>query len=206
MTGAQRPSAQPPDGAQHPDAQPLDGAQHPDAGHPDGEPPRPSGEHGLAGLLHSEHEQGPRAGRKVRLAALLVPLVFGLAAIAQSVRLGVGDPKDPGPGLWPVVTSAAVVLCAIVLLLTEHSEDDYEKYTRGALTNTYGIASLVVYVLLFQFVGVEVATLLTSAFWLKVLGQESWRTTIVLSVSLTAALYLLFVQVLGAPLPRLLVL
>lgn len=160
----------------------------------------------LADLLHGEHDQGPRAGRAVRFAALLVPLVFGLAALLQSVRLGVGDPQDPGPGLWPVLTSGAVIACAIVLLLTERTEADYEKYTRGALTNMLGIASLVVYVVLFQLAGFEVATLLVSAFWLKVLGGESWRTTIVMSVALTVSLYVLFVAVLGAPLPRLLVL
>ena len=161
---------------------------------------------GLAEMLHGEHDQGPRAGRAVRFAALIVPLVFGLGALVQSIRLGVGDPQDPGPGLWPVLTSGAVIACAIVLLLTERSEDDYEKYTRGAATNMLGILSLVVYVLLFQFAGFEVATVLVSAFWLKVLGGESWRTTVVMSVALTVALYVLFVAVLGAPLPRLLVL
>lgn len=160
----------------------------------------------LSELLHSEHEQGPRAGRPVRFAALLVPLVFGLVALAQSVRLGVGDPQDPGPGLWPVLTSGAVILCAVVLLLTERTEADYEKYTRGALVNMMGVVSLIAYVLLFQFVGMELATLLTSAFWLKVLGGESWRTTVIMSVSLTVALYLLFIVLLGAPLPRLLLL
>ncbi len=157
-------------------------------------------------LLHSEHEQGPRAGKGVRLAGALVPLAFAAVALLQSLRLGVGTPQDPGPGLWPLLTSAGVLACAVVLLLRERTEADYEKYTRGAALNMLGVASLVVYVLLLQAIGFEVSTLLVTAFWLKVLGRESWVLTLAGSVALTAALYALFILLLGAPIPRLLVL
>lgn len=159
---------------------------------------------GVAALLHSDHENGPRAGRAVRLAGGLVPLAFGAVALLYSLRLGIGDPRDPGPGMWPLITSLGVVAGALVLLMTERSSADYEKYTRGTLKNMGGIASLVLYVVLLQSAGLELATLLLSAFWLKVLGGESWRTTVVMSLAMTVCAYLLFITALGAPIPRLL--
>lgn len=155
-------------------------------------------------LPPSDHEDGPRAGRAVRLAGALLPLALGLGTFVYAVGLGVGDPRDPGPGLWPAMTSAAIVVCAILLLLRERDERDYEKYSRGALMNIFGVVSLVVYVLLLQYTGVEIATLAVTFFWLKVLGKESWRTSVLLSLAITASVYLLFITVLGAPIPRLL--
>lgn len=176
-----------------PDAPPgVGSAEPPDREPPDREP------------LQGDHEDGPRAGRAARLAGGVVPLLLGLVAVAASLRLGVGDPRDPGPGLWPLLASLAIVACAVTLLMTERGQHDYEKYTRGAMLNMLGIASLVAYALLMPAVGFEVVTVVVSGFWLKVLGGESWRTTIIMSVGLTAALYVLFILLLGAPLPRLL--
>ena len=134
-----------------------------------------------------------------------MPLVVGTAVLVMSVQMGVGGPRDPGAGLWPMVTSLAIIICAIILLVTERDESDYEKYTRGAAKNLLGVLSLVLFVILLQNAGVEIATLLLSAFWLKYLGGESWRTTVVLSLAITAVAYLLFITLLGAPIPRLLV-
>ena len=52
-------------------------------------------------------------------------------------------------------------------------------------------------------VGFEIPTVLLLVFWLKLLGGESWRVTASVSVLTTAALYLIFVVLLSAPLPRL---
>ena len=43
-----------------------------------------------------------------------------------------------------------------------------------------------------------------SVIWLRFLGHESWRSTIVISVVTTAVFYLLFLYALGIPLPHLL--
>jgi putative tricarboxylic transport membrane protein len=156
--------------------------------------------------LPSQHEEGPRAGPAVRLAGGLVPLAFGVAALVLAWRMRMGEPRDPGPGMWPAIISVAIIALSVVLLVRERDERDYERFSRGAWFNLLGVASLVAYVLLFRLVGFEVATLVVTAVWLKLLGGESWRTTIVLSALLTASLYTLFVLVLDAPIPRLLIL
>lgn len=167
--------------------------------------PRSPSEADRAAIWHGEHDEGPRASRTVRRAGAVLPLLFGTAALVLSVQLGVGGPRDPGAGLWPMVTSLAIIICALILLVKERDESDYEKYTRGAFQNLLGVLSLVLFVILLQNAGIETATLVLSAFWLKYLGNESWRTTVVLSLGITAVAYLLFITLLGAPIPRLLV-
>ncbi|MDP9496475.1 MAG: tripartite tricarboxylate transporter TctB family protein [Actinomycetota bacterium] len=132
----------------------------------------------------------------------MLPLGIGLVAGAYALQQGVGGPRDPGAGLWPLLTSVAIVACALALLFSERTQADYEKYTRGALQNMVGLASLVGFVLLLPRVGIEIATLLVTAVWLKYLGGESWRTTAVMSVAITVGVYVLFISVLGAPIPR----
>jgi putative tricarboxylic transport membrane protein len=150
----------------------------------------------------TEHDEGPRAGPAVRIAGALTPMALGLFGLINSVRFGVGGARDPGPGMWPLMMSLALIVGALVLLVLERDQRDYEKYTRGAVLNLYGVLSLVAYVLLFKSVGFEIATAAVTAFWLKVLGGESWRSTILITLGVTSVAYLLFVTLLGAPIPR----
>ncbi len=191
MTGPQDGTTPP---AEHP---PVEPASRPRAAEP-GHESRPA----ASALLHTEHDEGPRAGPGVRLAGAVLPLGIGLVAGAYALQQGVGGPRDPGAGLWPLLTSVAIVACALALLFSERTQADYEKYTRGALQNMVGLASLVGFVLLLPRVGIEIATLLVTAVWLKYLGGESWRTTAVMSVAITVGVYVLFISVLGAPIPR----
>jgi len=66
-----------------------------------------------------------------------------------------------------------------------------------------GVLSLGVFVVLFDVVGFQIPTLLLFVFWLKFLGGESWRTTLIISMLSTIGFYVLFVTLLGIPLPRL---
>lgn len=150
----------------------------------------------------TEHDEGPRAGKAVRVAGALAPLALGLFGAVNAVRYGVGGARDPGPGRWPLMMSVALILGGLVLLALERDQRDYEKYTRGAVLNLYGVLSLVAYVLVFKYVGFELATAAVTAFWLKVLGGESWRATIVIAAVVTTVAYVLFVTFLGAPIPR----
>ena len=146
----------------------------------------------------SGHEEIPRAGAWARYVAVLVPLVVGGAAMVYSLGLGFGSPTDPGPGLWPFVTSAVLVAASVVLLVFGRGlGDDYESFTSGARIIALGVASLGVFVVLFQRVGFELPSLLIFVFWLKFLGGESWRTTVAVSVGATAAFYVLFIVLLN---------
>lgn len=143
------------------------------------------------------------AGRAVRLAATLVPLALGVACLLYSLSLRVGTPTAPEPGFWPAIVSCLLLISSIVLLVSGHGKDECESFTRSSLGIAAGVASLVAFVFLFGIIGFELTCVGLFVFWLKVLGRESWKVTVLISVTFTAAFHLLFIELLGAPLPRL---
>ena len=146
----------------------------------------------------THHDEIPRAGGWAHYVAGLVPLAVGVAAMVYSLGLGFGSPTDPGPGLWPFVTSAVLVVGSVVLLIFRRGlGEDYESFTSGARIIALGVVSLAVFVVLFQRIGFELPSLLVFVFWLRFLGRESWRTTILVSVGATAVFYVLFIVLLG---------
>ncbi|MGP3911513.1 tripartite tricarboxylate transporter TctB family protein [Nonomuraea sp. 10N515B] len=140
--------------------------------------------------------------RRLNLVAALVPLVIGVVAALMSWNLGVGSLSAPGPGMWPLVVSVAMVVIAAVLMLQSRPRGDEERFTKDVVTVAIAAASLIAYAFLFELVGFEVPTIALLVLWLKGLGRESWRMTAVVSVVATAALYLLFITGLGVSLPH----
>lgn len=131
----------------------------------------------------------------------VVPLLLGIFGMVYSYTLDLGEPAQPGPGFWPFVASCVIVVASIALLLTEHTSEQYERLTRRAQYIGYGVASVVVFILLFQLLGFIIPALLLFVFWLRFLGGESWRMTGLLSVLFTAGFYILFDQLLAVPFP-----
>jgi putative tricarboxylic transport membrane protein len=96
------------------------------------------------------------------------------------------------------------VVLAVVLLVVGHDLDDAEKFTRASLLVLVGAATFVGLGLLLPTIGFEIPAVLLGIVWLRFLGGESWRSTIVISLATTAAFYLLFLYALKIPLPHLL--
>jgi hypothetical protein len=62
---------------------------------------------------------------------------------------------------------------------------------------------MVVFVVLIPVIGFEIPAALLAFVWLRFLGSEGWRTSIVTSVALVVAFYLIFVGALSVPIPHL---
>ncbi|GIG88287.1 tripartite tricarboxylate transporter TctB family protein [Plantactinospora endophytica] len=165
-----------------------------------GEAAPPAGEGEPANLSGDEI---PPAGRVGQLVAGVVPVALGLAGLGYSVSLSLGTPAEAGPGLWPALASLLLLGAGLWSLVFERSTPAVEQFSRGAIGIAVGVVSLVVFVLLISRIGFEIPTLLIMAFWLKVLGRESWLVTVAVSVVTTAALYLLFITLLDVKIPRL---
>ncbi len=127
--------------------------------------------------------------------------MIGVFGSLYSYLLGLGNPATPGPGFWPFIASLVVVGSSGVLLFTERSGEDYERFTARARFIGYGVVSVAVFILLYQALGFIIPALLTFLFWLKFLGGESWVVSGVLAVLFTAGFYVLFGLVLAVPFP-----
>ncbi len=135
-----------------------------------------------------------------RLGAV-IPLLIGVFLVVRSYQLSLGSFTQPEPGLWPFLVGVVLVVSSGVLLFTERSGEDYERFTGRVLYIGLGLASLGAFIVGFAYLGFILPAFLTLAFWLRFLGDESWGMTLGLSALFTAVFYVLFVSLLEVPFP-----
>lgn len=140
-------------------------------------------------------------GKVQAVAAGVVPILLGVAAIWFARDLDFGTLTNPGPGLWPTVIATILVATGVVIIV--RAKNDTEAFTKGANVVVIGAVSLAVAAFLFEHVGFEIPTVLLLVLWLKLFGRESWRTSVIVAVLATAAAYVVFIVGLGVPLPHL---
>jgi putative tricarboxylic transport membrane protein len=157
-----------------------------------------------AEVAHDLDEQRPpHGGPAYQVAGTLVALGVGLVGAWLAWGYGLGTLRRPDAGLWPFVISVLIVAFSLVLLVVGRDLQDSEKFTRTSLLVVIGAATLVGLAVALPLIGFEVPALLLCAVWLRFLGGESWRSTVVVSVATVAAFYVLFLYGLRLPLPHL---
>jgi putative tricarboxylic transport membrane protein len=139
--------------------------------------------------------------RPVAVGVTGVVIALGLAGVLLSVQLEVGTPAKPGPGFWPLVAASVVTGCAVLLLLTERSTSDYERFGPKAVQVAGAVGSLIAFAALLEAIGMLLAAGLLMLFWLRVLGRQGWLVSVVIAVVGPLVAYVLFVVALGVPLP-----
>ncbi|GFZ97095.1 hypothetical protein GCM10008018_49340 [Paenibacillus marchantiophytorum] len=135
------------------------------------------------------------------LAKSAVPFAVGLFFFILSRRLSFGTWNDPGPGLWPTCLSALIMLVSLLLFFMDRRVEEEESFTRDARFPLYGLISLAIFILLFDQIGLTLPCLAAFVFWIRFLGKESWRSSILVSLGLTAAIYAIFAWGLDIPFP-----
>lgn len=151
-----------------------------------------------------EDQRPPAGGPTYQTVAALVTLAIGVTGSVLSYGYGLGTLRAPGPGLWPLVVSLVITALSLVLLVTGRRLTDDERFTRTSLLPLVGVLTFIGLGALIPVIGFELPSLALCVIWLRFLGGESWRSTIVVSVGTVAAFYLLFLYGLRIPLPHLL--
>ncbi|MEV6349073.1 tripartite tricarboxylate transporter TctB family protein [Actinoplanes sp. NPDC051851] len=150
-----------------------------------------------------EADQPPVAGPGANLIIALIVVVLGVAGLAGSLRLDVGGPDAPGPGAWPAMVSTALIVLGLVLAARARRAGDAERFGRPGLLVLAAVGTMVAFVAVVGTIGFEIPTALLALVWLRLLGHESWRLSIALSLGVTVAFYALFVGALGVTIPHL---
>jgi len=149
-----------------------------------------------------EPERPPAAGSMTNVITAVAVVVLGGATLAGSLSLGVGTPSTPGPGTWPALVGAALILLGGGMTVRARHFGDAERFTRSGLLVLTAVASMAAYVAVIGTIGFEIPTAMLAFVWLRFLGRETWRTSTVLSLAVTVAFYLLFVVALDVTIPH----
>lgn len=150
-----------------------------------------------------EAEKPPAAGALANVGASLVVLGVGIGALILSVAMGLGTPATPQPGLWPFIISCVMVALALFQLILGRRNRDAEKFTRMSFAPLTGVATLAAMVALMPVIGFEIPALVLCIVWMRFLGGETWRSTLLISALVVAGFYGIFILVLGTSIPHL---
>jgi hypothetical protein len=133
----------------------------------------------------------------------VVVAAVGTAGLVLSLGMGLGTPDKPEAGMWPFIISLVLVVMSVALLALGRKARDAEAFSRSSWQVAGAFATLAGFVLALGRIGFEIPALLLTLVWLKFLGKETWRMSVLLSVVITAAFYLIFVVALRVPVPHL---
>jgi len=138
-------------------------------------------------------------------------MVFSLVAMAEGLRLIVH--KDPymlydplGPGFYIFALSAGLMTVGVVHLIVNYRKSpsaekvSVSKEMRRHLFSS--IMVLAIYILLIDFAGYLVATLIFNFVELKIAGVKSWGANFILTLILTIGYYVIFVKCCEMVFPR----
>ena len=134
----------------------------------------------------------------------VVPLIIGLLACFGAYQMDIGRLSKPEAGLWPFILSMMLVACSIVLLIKEARPDNYEKFSNKSRLVFYSVCAIGIFIVMFKYLGLLTAVSALLLFQLRVVGKESWKVCILVTVIMSSAAFLLFSVWLRIPFPGLL--
>lgn len=159
-------------------------------------------------------QPGPAAGAKPTLGmkrldqiAAIVLLSLSAYVIAQSLRMPQWVEFAPGFGFFPFWLGVLMAILSVLLLIDAArrpaAHDEPNPFPKGtALLAVLGsMVALCAYALLLETLGYILTTLFSVAFLMGVVQRDSWRTTLLTAVIVTALLYVIFQVLLGIRLP-----
>jgi hypothetical protein len=150
-----------------------------------------------------EEEKPPAAGALANAGSSLVVLGVGTGALVLSLAMGLGTFAAPQPGLWPFMTSCVMVALGLFQLIMGRHNRDAEKFTRMSMAPLTGLVTLAAMVALMPSIGFELPALVLCIIWMRFLGGETWRSTLLTSAIVVAAFYGIFVLALNTSVPHL---
>ena len=144
---------------------------------------------------------------KSRAVTGVIMLAVSAIYLWQALHLPVGQMNAPGPGLFPLFVSAIIFVAGIVTfgdgILMMRADTAYDLPLGWPLLRSLVVLGALLFLaLLLPVTGRIVTPFFTMLIVILTLSGRGWVHALLWSALLTAAIWLLFVEVLGVPLPR----
>lgn len=135
------------------------------------------------------------------LGSAVPPLFLGIVVLIGSLRLGLGSPASPGPGMWPFLGSLILIPASASLFLRGGAVG-IERITVDQIRRVgLAVTLLACFALLFIYWGFLPPILIILPLWLRLLAGESTKLSIIITLVAAVSLYLVFVIFLRVPIP-----
>lgn len=147
--------------------------------------------------------------RKADIIVALFLMLIGIIVLADTVRLGFGwGMSGPEAGFFPFYMGLGIVICTFFIALKGMKA--YKKEGRGEALVLEGGITQILWVLLpatgmvilTEFIGLHLATVVYLAFYMWVVGKMHWAKAALVSVLLPLATYMVFDKLFLIPLPE----
>lgn len=141
----------------------------------------------------------------IGIGAILVAIFFMLNT--GSIKIP-ADLIDPGPRLFPYIAEVLMMICGAGVIyesLKDKSEEKAYLSKEGWKKLGFIFSLLLLYAIALGFVGFLIATPIMFAVLMQILNSEgfqSWPKVIIISIVLTALIYLAFAKGFSVSLPK----
>ena len=145
--------------------------------------------------------------KKGNIVLSVICAILGITVIA--IASGYPTAADygtgvPGPGLWPIVISVAILICSALLMLRSlkmKSEDDTDiaLWTPGTKRVYITMIILVIYTILLEPLGFLLSTTAMLFVFIQWFAKKKWYITLIISAAITVVVYLAFNYLLNVP-------
>ncbi len=139
----------------------------------------------------------------------LLCLLIGMGFVAGGVKMGLGPVSAPGAGFFPAALGGILSALSLALLITTalgkfraEEKQRFWKEKNSWVKIALVLLSLILFMLLLEFLGYIITTIIFVFFLLKFVGKKGWRISIVMAVLVSLGSYALFKMALGVSLPR----
>lgn len=133
-------------------------------------------------------------------------MLLASAYLAMAFRLPFGQMDRPGAAIFPVIVGAIFALGSFAAVLEGWNMDRAERVdlpSDDGVKQIAGLlASLFAYFMLLPWLGQLLASFLFCMALMRMLSNVSWPRIISYSALLSAAVYVVFIELLKVPMPR----
>jgi len=133
-------------------------------------------------------------------------IVLSIAVIYYSVtKLSLGSVQEPGPGFFPFVCGAGILLLCLIWFAMNPKVDTCPAplWEKGVwVAPVIAMVIITLYTFGLDILGYCTSTFLFLVAWQLGIVREKWVKTGVIAIVGTAAMYLLFGYLLGIPVPE----
>jgi putative tricarboxylic transport membrane protein len=143
------------------------------------------------------------------LIELMMILIVGSLSIIEGIRLtlhkGLQLYDIVGPGLYNVGIGILLLLLGLIYLLFRPRRSDEEKKKTEEREYRLNMINMVCilagYILLIDFIGYLLSTMIFFVLIHRIVGFKSWRVNVIVSMGVTLSFYIIFVRLLDMIFP-----